>query len=76
MKEDIYIFFQVRLFDIIFMFKMTDFIIFAERFMFFLRWPPFFIEVGNIAPSFSKLEWTLVSQCLIKLIFCTCNNYE
>ena len=35
MKEDIYIFFQVRLFDIIFMFKMTDFIIFAERFMFF-----------------------------------------
>ena len=57
MKEDIYIFFfQVRLFDIIFMFKMTDFIIFAEHFTFFLRWPPFFTEVGNMAPSFSKLE--------------------
>ena len=31
----IYIYIQVRLFDIIFMFKMTDFIIFAERFTFF-----------------------------------------
>ena len=62
--------FQVRLFDIIFMFKMTDFIIFAERFTFF-EMAPFFTEVGNMAPSFSKLEWTLVSQCRIKLIVCT-----
>ena len=31
----IYIYIQVRLFDIIFMFIMTDFIIFAERFTFF-----------------------------------------
>ena len=68
MKEDIYrFFFQVRLFDIIFMFKMTDFIIFAEQFTFFwATWPP----------SFSKLEWTLVNQWQIKLIVCTCNNYE
>ena len=55
MKDDIYIFFQVRLFDIIFMFKMTDFIIFAEWFTFF-EIAPFFTEVGNMAPSFSKLE--------------------
>ena len=42
MKEDIYIyFFQVRLFDIIFMSKMTDFIIFAEQFTFFWDGPLF-----------------------------------
>ena len=28
-----------------------------------------------MTPS-SKLEWTLVSQCRIKLIVCACNNYE
>ena len=57
------------------MFKMTDLIILAEQFTFFLD-GPFFHRSGNMAPSFSKLEWILVSQCRIKLIVCTCNNYE
>ena len=75
MEEDF--FFQVRLFDIIFMFKMTDFIsLYLQNGFCFLRWLPFFTEVGNMAPSFSKLEWTIVSQCRIKLPVCTCNNYE
>ena len=51
------------------------FIIF-ENGLCFLEMVPFFTEVGNMALSFSKLKWTLVSQCGIKLNVCTCNNYE
>ena len=52
MKEYIYIFFQVCLFDIIFiMFKMTDLIILAEQFTFF--WDgPFFHRRGQHGPFF------------------------
>ena len=55
MKKDIYIFFfQVHLFDILFMFKMTDFIIFAEGFTFF--WDsPFFHRSGQHGPFFLQV---------------------